>query len=343
MENGKIYDAESAELLVKSFSECGVDVLKKGKTILDSNTIAQGGMYLEQQLRVVMPRILAQVIPDLSLLRFITVDNSGGLGQTIIQRAESFNGEFKEVNEIASNKGVITVNRNAKELQIKEYEAESAYSDTDIRRSIVYGENLDTSLMYANDRIYRQFLDKVGYIGLPDNKDNIVNPGISKLDAVINPANILTSANTFANLSGLEIYAEIETLYNKMFGLAGGSSELIPNVVVVPPKQFSRLTTGLPVGTAPQLAVSLTVKNLIETNLGIKIYSSKNLEGAGVSDSDRLIMLNNSRDNLSFILPEPLHFAPVFIKNFHYTIASKCRVAGISFNRREALGYLDGI
>jgi hypothetical protein len=76
MENGKIYDAESAELLVKSFSECGVDVLKKGKTILDSNTIAQGGMYLEQQLRVVMPRILAQVIPDLSLLRFITVYHS---------------------------------------------------------------------------------------------------------------------------------------------------------------------------------------------------------------------------------------------------------------------------
>lgn len=342
MENGRIYDGESVQKLIKSFNDCGIDALKKGN-IIDTNTITQGGMYLEQQLRTVLPKILSQVIPNLSLLDIVSVDNSGGLGQTLIQRAESFNGEFKEVNEIASDKGLITVNRTGKELQVKEYEAESNYSDTDIRRSIMFNENLDTSLTRGNDKIYKQQLDSIGYVGLVDSKKNIVNPGISGLDAVVDPTNILTSATTFALSDGLEIYNEIETLYNQMFGLAGGSNELIPNVIIVPAKQYSRLTTGLPVGTAPQLAVSVTVKNLIETNLGIKVYSSNRLIGKGVGATDRLIMLNNSVDNLSFQLPEPLHFAPITIKGFNYTIDSKFRVAGISFNRREAVGYLDGI
>jgi hypothetical protein len=81
----------------------------------------------------------------------------------------------------------------------------------------------------------------------------------------------------------------------------------------------------------------------LEKNLGLKIYASSRLEGKGISETDRAVLLNNDRRNIRFYLPEPLRFAPVSIRGFSYMLASKFRVAGVGINRNNAIGYLDTI
>ena len=54
-------------------------------------------------------------------------------------------------------------------------------------------------------------------------------------------------------------------------------------------------------------------------------------------------MLSATYDNMRLFIPQPLTFAPVFIKGFKYMLESKFRAAGVGINRANAIGYLKTI
>jgi hypothetical protein len=339
MKNGKIYDGNSLALISDSFKGSYAEMCAK-RGIQDSNTIASGGMYLEQQLREVLPEVLSEIYPEMPLLKFLSVDNSGALSQSIIQRAQSFEGRHTARHESANTTGTISVNRTAREQIVMEYEGESDYSQTDLQRAILLNEGLDTSLIEGHNLSYMKLIDEIGFNGISIEGETLTE-GLTNYSNVISALNI-DASQTFANATGIQMYQTIARLYNLMVGQAKGSAELVPNVLVLPPQQFSDMSTALMTGTSPVTGYT-TVKEFIESKLGLTIYSSARLIGAGDGATDRAIMLNNDRRNIRFHLPEPLNFAPVFIKGFKYMLASKFRVAGVGINRSNAIGYIDGI
>ena len=340
MKNGKIFDGSSVEILTESFKSSFAEMRGK-QGIKDSNTIATGGMYLEMQLREILPEILNQVYPEMPLLKFMSVDNSGALMQSLIQRVQSFEGRHVAKHETANTSGTITVNRTAREQLVLEYEAGSEYSDTDLKRSMLLNENIDAALIEGHHISYMTLIDQIGFQGIQLSDGSTLTSGLANYAGVLSNLSIV-AGSTFASSTGLQIYNTIQKLYNLMVGAAGGSAELIPNVIILPPTQFSIVTTTLMTGTSPVTGF-VTVKQFIESQLGLKIYASNRLIGQGVSSTDRLIMLNNDRRNIRMFIPQPLIFAPISIDGFKYKTQSKFRIGGIGINRANAIGYIDTI
>ena len=337
--NGKIFDGASLAVLTDSFKSAHQSMANK-HGITDSNTIATGGMYLEQQLREILPEVLNEVYPEMPLLKFLTVDNSGALSASLIQRAQSFEGRHKSKHDTANSTGTLSVNRSAREQLVVEFEAGTEYSETDLQRSILLNEGIDKSLIEAHHISFMTLVDEIGFDGLVVEGTQVTD-GLGNYSSAL-AALTLTAGQTFALSTGLEMYSEIAELYNTMVGAAGGSEELRPNTIVLPPLQYSDMSTKLMTGTSPVTGFT-TVKEFIESKLNVKIYASNRMKLKGAGSTDRLVMLNNDRRNVRFHLPEPLRFAPVDIRGFKYDLQSKFRIAGVGINRNNAIGYLDGI
>lgn len=338
--NGKIYDGSSLSVVTDSFKSA-YQRMNASRGIHDANTIATGGMYLEMQLREILPDILNQVYPEMPFLKFMPVDNSGALMQSIIQRAQSFEGRHVAKHETSNATGTLTVNRTAREQLVVEYEAGSSYSDTDLQRSILLNENIDNALIEAHNISYMTIIDQIGFLGVTIQDGSRVTDGLANYSGVISSlVNIATSP--FASATGLQIYNDIAFLYNEMIGQAGGAEELRPNTIVLPPQQYGIISAALMTGTSPVTGF-LTVRQFIEQNLNVKIYASNRMKGQGTSSTDRLVMFNNDRRNMRFHLPQPLQFAPVDIRGFKYDLQSKFRISGLGINRNNAIGYLDTI
>jgi hypothetical protein len=341
MKNGQIYDGSSIKLFEDSFKGAYGEMNAK-RGIIDSTTIAAGGSYLEQQLREVLPEVLSELYPEMPLLNILSVDNSGALSQSIIQRAKNFDGEHKFNHEAGKTKGVITVNRTAREQLIYGLDAESSYTDIDLQRSILLNEKIDVELIEGHNQSYMKLIDQIGFEGISLPNVGTVTEGLTNFSQP-DPDLIRTSSNTFNNLTGLEIYNEIRDLRNKMVAKAGNNAELRPNVVILPVEQYDIVISSLMTGTSPVVSGDYTVAGFIEKNLGLKLYSSNRLIDKGVGTTDRMIMLNNDRRNIRFHIPTPLRFAPVTVKGFNYLLESNFRIAGVGFNRSNAIGYLDAI
>ncbi len=342
IKTGKIYDGASAAEIATSFSDAF-----KSKHMNDANTVAVGGMYLSQQLQEILPQILNQIYPNMPILKILAVDNSGALMQSLIQRVQSFSGRHQAKHETSNTAGVITVNRTAREQLIFEYEGTTEYSDTDLKRSMLLNENIDTAIIEGHQWSYQTMMDEISFNGISlkqnDGSATPVTEGLTNYSDVIS-ANYLTAGATFAASSGLEMYNSIKGLYDTMVGQAGAAEELRPNKIVLPPKQFAILATTIMTGTSPVMTAGQdTVLSFIERVLGVKVYASSRCVAASDTGTDLLIMLSATYDNMRLFIPQPLQFAPVFIKGFKYMLESKFRIAGLGVNRANAIGYLKTI
>lgn len=339
---GKIYDGASAAEIATSFADAF-----KSKHMNDASTVAVGGMYLSQQLQEILPQILNQIYPNMPILKILAVDNSGALMQSLIQRVQSFSGRHQAKHETANTAGVITVNRTAREQLIFEYEGTTEYSDTDLKRSMLLNENIDTAIIEGHQWSYQTMMDEIAFNGISLKQDDgsatPVTEGLTNYSSYVS-ANYLTAGATFAVSDGLTIYNAIKNLYDTMVGQAGAAEELRPNKIVLPPKQFAIIATTLMTGTSPVMTAGQdTVLSFIERTLGVKAYASSRCVAASNTGTDLLIMLSATYDNMRLFIPQPLQFAPVFIKGFKYMLESKFRMAGVGINRANAIGYLKTI
>lgn len=341
---GKIYDGNSIADIKDSFVEAF-----KSKHLNDASTVAVGGMYLSQQLQEILPQILNQVYPNMPILKILAVDNSGALMQSLIQRVQSFSGRHQAKHETANTAGVITVNRTAREQLIFEYEGTTSYSDTDLKRSMLLNENIDTAIIEGHQWSYQTMIDEIGFNGISLKQDDgsatPVTEGLTNYSSYVS-ANYKTATATFATLDGLSIYNNIKLLYDEMIGQAGAAEELRPNKIILPPKQFAIISTTPLTGSsgaATNIAPNETVLSYMQKVLGVTAYASSRCVAASNTGTDLLIMLSATYDNMRYFIPQPLQFAPIFIKGFKYMLESKFRIAGVGVNRNNTIGYLKTI
>ena len=335
MKTGLIYDASLPESFKKHLT-AAVNHMQMN----DAATVAIGGAWIEQQVREILPTIWEQKYPNKPLLNFMSVNNSGALMDSLIQRIQSFSGRHKGSHESSDTSGKINLNRTAKEQLILTYDASSEYDDVSLRRSILLNENIDSGLITSHNQSYMNMIDEIGFLGVTLENGDLVNSGLANYTNVLSALDV-DSTDVFSNLSGLQIYEQIAGLYNEAVGQAGGNDTLFPKVCVLPPKQFSDISTKMMTGTSPVTAY-VTVKQYLEANLGIKCYASSRMVGVA-EGFDRLVLLNNAPENMQMFIPQPLQFAPINIRGFKYELFSKFRVAGVGINFANAISYLNKI
>lgn len=362
LQAGKIYDNNSIDKFITHFGSMFKDqqvrfldrtVFGEGedRVVYDADTVASNGVFLEQQLRQIMPLILKQVYPNLVGLDVMSgkVDNSGTYMQAIIQRIQSYQGDFVDANELSDDKGLLTFSRDGKVVDIRTKKGYSVYDNITAERARVLGENIDASLIETHNIKYKQFIDKMIFLGMTDSRGTSLTEGLANYSSYATGLR-LDADSTFAAYAaakdGLGMYGEIAKLYNAMIGAAAGASQFYPDTIVIPPTQFA-IMASTPIVVAGGNGVAMdTVLTYTERNLGVKVYGSKWVIGQGDSSSDRLIMFaakENANPNATLYIPMPLQFLPIFIKAGDYHITSQFRVAGVSINFNNSIAYLDKI
>jgi hypothetical protein len=352
--NGKIYDAQSIEKnliqglsnKVKGQNMYFADRFEVGETIYDAGTVGDAGMFVEQQLRVIVPRVLEQKFPDLVGLNLVNdVDNTGKYMEALIQRAQSYQGDFQDVNVLSDNKGLITTGRDAKTIPIRTKRGYSVLDNITMKRAEVFGENIKTDLIKGHKVKYDQFIDKMIFLGMDDSDIQ----GLATYTSYVS-GNRQDADETFATSAnkddGMKIYNQIAKVYRKHIGNAKGVSAFTPKYAVLPTEQYAILAST-PIAIADTGKIGLeTVLEYIERKWQIKVFASERMKGTGDGSTDRMMLLSNvSAPDPMFTLyiPMPLEFLPVDYKAGSYEIYSQFRVAGVSINYNNCISYLDGI
>ena len=310
------------------------------------DSVAGTGMFIQQQLREIIPNVLTEAYPDLIATDLFQINNSGAVMQSIIQRIKSFKGAHKITHEDSGTKGVISVDRDAREMIILDYDGTSTYTETDLNRAVLLGESVNDELISGHNYSFKNIIDKVAFQGIANEAGTTITEGLCNRSDVRTNLNlsVISSFATYrTNNNGIGLYHDIAKLYNAMIGeggQTGAGSQFKPTHIVMPPAEFSIVATMI-VKDANSTTGSITVKKMIENNLEVKIVSS--VRSVDSSGDALLVMFNNDAKNFQLQIPQPLKFAPIFQKGFDFELLSKFRVAGLGVNYDNAFGYLSGI
>lgn len=361
--NGKIYDDNSIDKFIMNFSEVFKDekvhfskTTRIGDTIYDAETVGSFGMFIEQQLRQILPTILSQKFPNMPGLDIMkTIDNSGALSAALIQRIESYQGKFVDINELSDDKGLLTFSRDGKTINIRTKKGYSVYDNITAQRAKMLGENIDAALIKTHKIIYDQFIDEMIFLGMKDSRGVSLTEGLANYTEYITDTDSelslrQNSDSTFKTYSktkdGWGMYSQIEKICNAMSGKAGGYEGFEPKTICLPPLQYSYAKKTPMANPAGGTITPDTVMSYCKRNLNLDFYASNRLIGQGDGASDRMVILNNeasANPNMTLYIPMPLQFLPIKIDLGDYHIASQFRVAGVSINYNNAIAYLDHI
>jgi hypothetical protein len=333
----KIYDGKEIKL---------INDMVVGDKIYDADTMVNLGMFTREQLTQVLPQILEQVLPEFIYSKLgLAIDNQGKYLESMILRGESIQGRPRNINQISTDAGIITINRTGTPIQPQMYGMVSDYRQYDFERGMMLNENIDTSLLKAHKKSYDQFIEQSVFQGIVDVNGDLINTGLANYDGY-NSNLRLDSDSTFATYlasgDGMGIYNQISKLINEMASEGNGAMVFDPTLAILPPKQKKILDTLLAKDTSAATGYS-SISKLLEKNLNLKVLATPLTIGMGDGASDRLILLNPMNDNMKLYIPMPLEFAPLDIRGFRYTIESQFKIAGVFIARNNAIGYLDHI
>ena len=125
MKIGNLYDLDSFETLNKTAISSGF-------------ADAYAGSVLGRNLTAVDPQIFEKKYPELSFVNSgIAADNTGGYARKIQSLRKRDQGSFKTAGDVSSNRGKISLAGEDNDIKVDEREAESDWSDSEDRKSVV--------------------------------------------------------------------------------------------------------------------------------------------------------------------------------------------------------------
>lgn len=344
MYNGKIYDAQSFEVMKKSF----VDNFTKSRTLGSHNLLIQDaavnsyGAYLEQQLTYIIPQVLKQEYPDTPALNIFNVSNEGSLEKIIVTRMKSFTGQHtREHENKGTPKGVIAVGYDASGIKVEEFGAISLYKELDLLRAAMLGDALDASIIEAHDISYKTVADKIAFLGMSNEYGTSLVTGILNSTPLAACTGTATSLYSAASTTGLTMYSDIKKIVSAQIGECGGAMSLHVDTLVTSPRVYATLASTTYGTSSSDYQNPITVLEMVKKNLGITAaYATKwcsELDGTG---KDRIVLFNRQPKCMTLHVPQPLKFSEVFKRNFSYEIESMFRIAGLKINQKVAYAYL---
>lgn len=316
MKIGQLYNVESFQGFLDSHRARGF-------------TDAYTGVVLARWLTAIDPTILEKKYPELTFVNSgIQADNTGGYARRIQSLRTREQGSFKTAGDASSEKGKISMSAEDSDLLVISREAESAWSQDEVREAELQNINLPSRYIENHNRVYQREVDEIGYLGIEGN-DGLANyAGVTSTGA----------GNTVDNLTSQEMYDEISNLITDQHNAVNNTPEYMANRVDMPVRVLNFLAkTMLNTAAGPQ-----TVLTALQGNFpGITFNASFRLDTPSPSVT---VAYNNNPEAMKMRLPIPLTIGEIVkISSFKFHVESNYRIAGLDLFETSAVRYLTGL
>lgn len=317
MKIGNLYNLESFERFFDAKSHHFADALS--------------GTILARQLTHVNATIFEKKYPELAFVNSgITTDNSGGYAQIIQSLRLIENGGFTTSGDAAGNKGKISLTSEDSSIKVIEREAESTWTDTEVKQADMQNINLPSRYVSAHNKIYLREVDESGLIGLNGNTGLLNHAGFTSGAA----------GGVIAALTAQEAYDEIAELITSQWNGVNNTIEYMATVVVMP-VNVSNVLSSLILNTA---AGDKSVMLALQANFGTVTFmsSARAIDtGAGVSAT---VAFSINQESMVMRVPETLTIGEIIkVGSFDHKVDSKYRIAGLDVLENTAGRILTGL
>jgi|GEM_PF-5271100 len=279
-------------------SKLGIEVSDEDRTITDNMP------YVEYELVKVSQRIFERPIANQPFTEVISADGEGSTDSAVVYKFVDYKGGFTLNTDKGASNSIVS-NSHGSESYTKRYL--SAYLEDvslyEIAVALAKGLDLNSRMLRALYVAYEKTMNKIIFDGT-----DTANETVGKFALNTVAGDTVTSAtDTWQNLvnagTSIGIYKDLATKIASMEE-AGELNDGVftPDTLVLPVKQFGLLrqlmdNSGYFKGS---------IREYLETMLGLKIVSYAGLKGAGAAGVDRAILMNSSMENVFYGLPNPL-------------------------------------
>lgn len=279
---------------------------------------SSAGITLARNLTAVDPRIFETKFPELTFVNSgISFNNMGGYARVIESLRLTPLGSFSDSSDLSDDKGKISLSGEGNFLKVYEKEAFSSWSKTEVMQADLQNINLVSQLLSAQNKIYLQEMDVIGYLGIDDNKGLFNNTFFPTSPA----------AKFYADMLGQELYDAIAGALRSQWDTVSNIYEYKANRVVMPIGMFNKVATQV-INTA---AGSYSVLKYLKDNFPEVEFLST------VRTLDKLVAFSSNEQAMVMRVPQPLEIGEIIkTSSFRFEVECKFRAAGLDILQKDA-------
>lgn len=301
-----------------------VSHLEVAKTFKDSS-----GILLAQHLTKVDPKIFAKLYPDNVYLNSgLTIDNSGGLADTIKKIRLSAKGSFNDSSNRGNGKGLISLDGESDSIGVIGREATIEYTDDEIEKAKLGNYNIVERLLGAVDEVYRKEIDEVIATGSSLNKGILNYTGF-----------VADSASLITGMTGVQMYDAIATLIIDQWNSVNNTAGYMADKVMLPTKVMNTLASKKWKEDTSEKSVLTVLREAFPSVSFLTSWRGNNVGGVSVTAA-----YSSNENGIVVRIPQPLVIGKTVSEgSFGYRADSKYRIAGIDVAENKACRLLTGL
>lgn len=302
-----------------------IDSVKK---FVDSANVAgfkdsYAGTVLARNLTAVSPTIFEKKFPELAFANSgIEADNSGGYARRIQSLRVQSLGGFRTAGDSTSDKGKISLAGEDSFLKVIEREAESEWSDSEIKEADLQNINLPQRYVQNHNSIYMREVDEIGLVGISGGPST----GLLNYSGFTSGS----AAGTVNTLTAQEMYDEISELIEDQRNAVNNTPEYSCNRVMMPVRVYNKYQSTM-LNTANG---SYTVLKALQDNYSdiqfLASFRGDTTGNGGNLATSATVAYSNNREGLLMRIPEPLTIGEIIkTGSFKFHVDSKYRIGGL--------------
>lgn len=331
--------AKKTITLDQDFPHLGLD---KGQTITFDDRLAtfdDGVAFYISQLAQIEPRIYETKYPNINFQELIPVDSSIPEWVDTVDYI-SYDGVTmgKFIGANADDLPNIAANAKKDSVPVGYAGNKFGYSLDELRKTQHMNMPLDVTLAILARRGAEEHMQRVAYFG-DDDRD---------MFGLFNHPNVTSDATSTLDwkaggTTGKKILDEINGMIGDVWEQSKGVH--VPNTMVIAANRWTFLATTMATEYAPEktLLEILQSQNLYTRMTGqqMDIKPRFQLEGAGASSKDRILIYEKNPENLVMYIP--MFWRPVAPQphNLKIEVPAEYKVSGTEFRYPMAAGYFD--
>ena len=297
-----------------------------------------GGIVLARNLEVIDPRIFEQQYPGLSFINSgISVDNTGGYGNSITKIKLSGMGDFTYAGDKSGNKGKISLQAEDDTIPVFQLESFSEWDDTEIQQASMQNINLVQKYISVTNERYNHKLDEIGYTG------HKYNDGTQKSEGLLNSSLFASSTASAAigTLTGPQMYDEIASLITDQWNGVSNVDAYKANKVSMPTSVFNVLSQTILNSAGSHESVLTALKSNFPT---VTFEATSKAEASNLGGTSVTVAWSTNPDAMIMRVPQPLTIGKIIDKgSFAFQQDSKARVGGLDVAESLAGRRLTGL
>ena len=310
MKIGNLYNIDHFKKFLKSGSKPGFK---------DS----YAGVVLERNLTAIDPQIFEKQFPELAFISSgIDVDNTGGYAKRIQSLRLVSLGGFRTAGDDDNNKGKISLTAEDNFLKVVEREANSDWSDSNVKEAELQGINLVSKFIEAHNEIYLREVDLIGYVG----------QGAASGLGLLNWSGFVSSASgsLISALSAQQQYDAIAGLLLDQRNAVNNTPAYAATAVDMPVRVLNVISkTILNTANGSASVLSALKANFPEVNFR-GTFRADTIANGGDLASSATVAYNPGNQAMKMRIPEPLTVGEIIkTGSFKHSVDSKYRIGGL--------------